>query len=453
MKPPPLTARVPDLVETRGARTLLVWAEPGTWLVADDELHQLVTALDGRRSTGRVCKELARRWSRPRKQVGQEVEGALTTLRRLGVVGPIATDEDTWTIANVTLNITNRCNLRCTHCYNDPGGNEASAEELARALRAAIPVLDPAASLIILGGEPLLDLDRLETLLDGVDGVFPAPPMVSSNGTRIDKNAARRLARLNLDLQVSLDGPNPGANDAVRGAGAFVRAVNGIRRLRGQGLPVTLNMVYDRDNLDTMEAYGDLALELGVTEMRFIPLRLIGRAVETPAKAPDQRLALDHVLALLERRPELRPLLKRDFFTITREVCRRGGARGHCGIGRRVVFVDADGSVYPCPNHRLPAFNCGNAMETPLPALFGDSAVMKAVRQDYRVGRYEGCGDCPVRTWCAGDCRGEVLALTGRANGPAPHCQEMKRLVPALMWLIADGDPRLDAPSQAPAFC
>jgi len=453
VKSPPLSALVPDLVEARGPRTLLVWAEPGTWLVADDELHQLVRALDGRRTTARVCKDLARAWGRPRKQVAREVEGALSTLRGLGVVGPIDTDEPAPTIANVTLNITNRCNLRCTHCYNDPSGKEATADELARALRQAKPVLDADASLIILGGEPLLDLDRLQTLVEGVEGLFPAPPMVSSNGTRIDGAAAVRLARLGLDLQVSLDGPTPGANDPVRGEGSFARAVDGIRHLRGQGLPVTVNMVYDRDNLGQMEAYADLALELGVTEVRFIPLRLIGRAGEEPGKAPDQLRALDHLLALLQRRPELRPLLKRDFFTITREVCRRGGARGHCGIGRKVVFLDADGSVYPCPNHRLPAFHCGNAVETPLPTLFRDSAVMKAVRRDYRVDRYEGCGECPVRTWCAGDCRGEVLAATGQAHGPAPHCQEMKRLVPTLMWLIADEDPRLGAPSAAPAFC
>lgn len=445
-------ARTPDLVDRRGEGFLLVWAEAGAWLVGDAQLVELVRRLDGRKPLPRVARDLAQRWRRPVEEVTREVGQAVDALRGLGVVGPIRAVDDSVSIANVTVNVTNRCNLSCTHCYNTPDRAELAAGELAEALRAARTVLAPGATLILLGGEPLLNPDRLEILVTSTRDLFGAPPMVSTNGTLIDGALAARLAGLDVDLQVSLDGPSAATNDPVRGNGAFERATRGIRHLRAVGVGVTLSMVYDRGNLDQMDAYVNLAQELGAREVRFIPLRLIGRGATAPDRAPDQLAALQHLLDLLARRPTARDLLHRDFFTITREVCRRGGARTNCGIGRKVVFLDADGNVYPCPNHRVEAFCAGNVQHQGLADIVRSSPVMRAVRRDYRVDRYPACRECLVRPWCAGDCRGEVLALHGDPRGPAPHCDEMRELVVELMWLTADADPRLAAPGQGRTF-
>lgn len=442
----------PDLVERRGDRNLLVWAAPGAWLVADQELVQLVRELDGRRPMQAVIGRLARRWGRAPAAVVGELSPAIGALRDLGVIGPLPEPNERVEIANVTLNVTNRCNLRCRHCYNAPRGEEMSAEELASGLSAAADVLSAHATLILLGGEPLLDASRLDTLVRGVDGTFSAAPMLSTNGTLIDREVAEMLAGLGVDVQLSLDGPTATANDPVRGAGSFDRALAGAQELRAAGVPMTLSMVYDAGNLDQLEAYADLALDLGAREVRFIPLRLIGRAAGDPGRAPDQRLALRALLDLLERRPELRGLLRRDFFTITREVCRRSGPRTSCGIGRKVVFVDADGAVYPCPNHRTPELLCGHLSETSLASVVRDSPTMEHIRRTFRVDRYERCGRCPVRPWCAGDCRGESVALHGRVEAPGPHCEQMRELIPELMWLIADGDPRLGQPAEGGDF-
>ncbi len=442
----------PDLVQRRGDRRLLVWAGPGAWLVADQELEELVHELDGRRPMEQVVRRLARRWGRAAMTVASEIGPALQALGDLGVVGPRPAPDERIEIANVTLNVTNRCNLRCRHCYNAPRGEEMPAAELAASLAASTGILSPHATLILLGGEPLLDLDRLETVVRGVADTFAGAPMLSSNGTLVDGSAAALLADLGVDVQLSLDGPTAAVNDPVRGEGSFARALAGAEQLVAAQVPLTLSMVYDATNLDQLEAYADLALALGAREVRFIPLRLIGRAAGDARRAPDQRLALARLLDLLDRRPEARRLLRRDFFTITREVCRRSGPRTSCGIGRRVVFVDADGAVYPCPNHRTPEMRCGHLAQTPLEQVVRESPGMVRVRRTFRVDRYERCGRCPVRPWCAGDCRGESVALHGRVEAPVPHCEEMRELIPELMWLVADGDPRLGLPADGGDF-
>ena len=447
-----LSVPTPDLQQRRGDRHLLVWAEVGAWIVADREFLQLIRALDGSRKPERVAHKLARKWRRDPQTVTREVGEALQMLRTMGVVGTSAARPQRRAIANVTVNLTNRCNLQCTHCYNSPDNREMAVERLVTALTDARPLLDDVSSLIILGGEPLLQVDRLTTLVEGTRGLFSLPTMISTNGTRVDRVVARRLAQLDVDVQVSLDGPTAEINDPIRGEGSYARAVEGVRALVDAGVDVTLSMVYDRTNYLLLEAYADLALSLSAHEVRFIPLRLVGRAAERPGMAPDQSLVLDHLLTLLQRRPEIGRLLRRDFFTITRAVCQRGGPRTHCGIGRRVIFIDADGSVYPCPNHRAEAFRCGSVESQSLAELFEESRVMRRVRRDFRVEHYAGCGQCPVRPWCAGDCRGEVYAATGDVRGPAPHCAEMLDLVPRLMWLIADGDPRIGATTSGADF-
>jgi len=442
----------PDLRQQRGDRHLLVWAGAGAWIVADHEFVQLIRTLDGSRKPDQVARKLARKWRRDPRTVGQEVGEALRMLRSMGVVSPGTRQSPKRAIANVTVNLTNRCNLRCTHCYNAPRGDELEVGRLVTSLAEAQPLLDDVSSLIVLGGEPLLEVERLAALVEGTRDLFSLPTMVSTNGTRVDRETARLLRELQVDVQVSLDGPTAEVNDAVRGAGSYDRALQGVRALLDADVAVTLSMVYDRGNFGQMEDYADLALELGAREVRFIPLRLVGRAAARPDLAADQSRVLDHLLELLQRRPEIRGLLKRDFFTITRAVCHRAGQRTHCGIGRRVVFLDADGTVYPCPNHRVEAFRCGSVAERPLAEIFDESPVMRSVRRDFRVARYTGCGGCPVRPWCAGDCRGEVYAATGDVRGRAPHCEEMLDVVPRLMWLIAEGDPRFAAATTGADF-
>jgi len=197
-------------------------------------------------------------------------------------------------------------------------------------------------------------------------------------------------------------------------------------------------MVYTRDSVADFEPYLDLARTLGAAEARFIPLRRVGAGVAHADLAPDPAEAFGALRAVLARRPELRPLLRRDWFSILATLCRFSLPRSGCGVGRKVVFLDADGAVYPCPNHADPAWRCGVVTETPLARLVHESPVMAALRERCQVDRIPRCAACPFRYWCAGDCRGEALAATGDPLAPAPACESLRRLVPELLWLLAD---------------
>jgi molybdenum cofactor biosynthesis enzyme MoaA len=89
------------------------------------------------------------------------------------------------------------------------------------------------------GGEPFLNPEIFpileETLARG-------PVTVLTNGLLLTPERCRRLKRLfdaseySLDLRVSIDGYTPESNDPIRGAGTYVRILQGIRNLADAGL-------------------------------------------------------------------------------------------------------------------------------------------------------------------------------------------------------------------------
>jgi radical SAM protein with 4Fe4S-binding SPASM domain len=439
-----LHATTPDLRQQRGEAWLLVWGGLGQWLVVDGDARVFIDRFDGRQELRQILRRHAKAVRRPLAAVEAEAMPLIEDLLERGILrrqaeAP-APGEEPVSIANLTINITNRCNLRCTHCYNRGHSSpDAPIEDIVAGIRGGRGILDPDASLVVLGGEPLLDPARLFALLDGCDGLFGQRPVISTNGTLITPALARQLAARRVEVQVSLDHHLAPRHDTIRGQGSWDEALLGIRRLVEAGAYTILCRVYQRGDEAALEPYLDMAEQLGVQELRFIPLRGVGAGAAEPERLPDQLAVLRGLLAILQRRPALASLLARDWFSIAATLLGRGRGRSSCGIGRRVLLVDADGLVYPCPNHCAPAFAAGSLLEQPMDEIVRDSEVFAAMRSRYHVARYHRCKGCPFRAWCAGDCRGEVLALTGEAHGPSPHCAELRAVYTELLWLTAAG--------------
>lgn len=183
------------------------------------------------------------------------------------------------------------CNLACTHCFiscsptnhtHEMLSLETVREHLAEAVELGVK------EYYFTGGEPFLAPD-MEAILEATLAVGPAN--VLTNGLLLDPVRCRRLAALaaasdySLDLRVSLDGYDAASNDAIRGAGAFDRALAGVRNLVAVGLtPVlTVTEVYDRNASDDGKArFFALLRSLGIDKPRLkvLPVFHIGAEAE-----------------------------------------------------------------------------------------------------------------------------------------------------------------------------
>ncbi|MBN1609431.1 MAG: radical SAM protein [Polyangiaceae bacterium] len=423
---------------------LLVWGQLPAWMVMDEELRMLLRGFDGRRSVRDLLAQHARRHKRPLREVTEEALPILQDLLRRRILTrsrhlPAPAPEPV-RIANVTVNLTNRCNLSCPFCYNERRrGAELEVERLMDGIERGRRILSDDASFIVLGGEPLTNVDRLCEALERAEDIFTPPALFSTNGTLLSDATVARLRQRRVHAQVSLDSPGAEIHDALRGRGVHAKAVAGIRRLKAAGIYTIMSMVYTRRSTAHFEAYLDLAAELGADEARFIPLRTIGGGVEHQGLRPNQAEAFEHLLEVLERRPELTRLLARDYFSILSTMFRFSAVRTNCGLGRKVVFIDADGGVYLCPNHVRPDRAAGNLRSDDLAKIVQEGSVFCAARERFDVANYHRCQSCPFRYWCAGDCRGEVEALGGNSADPSPYCSELRTVYRRILWLLASG--------------
>ena len=167
---------------------------------------------------------------------------------------------------NVTLHLTENCNLRCKMCYfwgetgtssNDLSGKKPAVMdfELAKKIISELSSVKPFYSLF--GGEPLTYpyLEELIIRIKNTGSIVDTP----TNGTLLAKNASM-LVRTGFDsIRVSLDGPQD-INDLQRGKGSYARAIKGIETLyderekAGKKKP-TISLIYTitNDNYESLE--------------------------------------------------------------------------------------------------------------------------------------------------------------------------------------------------------
>jgi radical SAM protein with 4Fe4S-binding SPASM domain len=327
----------------------------------------------------------------------------------------------------IQWHLTERCNLRCRHCYQTAHGSfELSLDEIRTSLEEIGEMFDAwseaydvrfSPSFNITGGEPLLREDLFEVLSELRRRQYEI--FLLTNGTLIDRERARLLSDLGMKgVQVSIEGCEE-VHDSMRGEGSFCRAVDGIGHLLDAGVPVTLNVTLSRLNAASMRKVVLFASHLGVRRVGFSRLVPAGRGLGLASEMlqpQDMRQLYETLFSLDSMNLEVvtgdpvasqfRAGLRGEGETRARD----GAPSGGCSAGVAGITIQADGTLVPC--RRLP-IPLGNIRTDSLREVWAASPVLDALRDK---GRYGGaCGTCERWEQCRG-CRAIAYAYA-RSQG------------------------------------
>lgn len=363
---------------------------------------------------------------------------------------------------HVDLDLTNACNLRCSHCSVSsdkplPGElDTAGMKELLDQLH-GLGVL----TLTIAGGEPLLRPDALE-ILEHACSLPGWNVMVITNGTYFSEKMVQGiLSRCpNLSVNVSIDGSTPERFDFLRHRlrrtpkaqeELFNQVIDGTRFAIESGLNVHTSFALTRATRHDLQDTYDLVMSLGAKGLLAIKFFPAGRGLDhlrqmefpyrewsqlmvelTQRKAAGELSGLtlsvpaawDFYLPLtdagmdIEAAEELwnyRSPLREPFYSQNRTI---GDASGVANLN-----VVANGEVYPITlMSGSRAALCGNFRSAPLATIWEKSRRLQEIRQIELTDLPRSCTDCQISQLCGGGSRARALVHTGSLHGADLTC-------------------------------
>ena len=277
------------------------------------------------------------------------------------------------------IEITNRCNLRCRHCYNESAPHHGSVMSLHnfklavdRILKLGVPKIQ------IIGGEPFFEQQLLKPMLDYAVGKFHAIE-IFTNGTLITQEWIDYLRKNKIHLALSVYSYEKKTHDEITGCnGSWQKTNQTIAALQNSGIPYRVCNVLMKD-----AEIGNKCTDLYTLSPDKDVVRMSGRA--------NFSLLSDELI-------KKRLITKASFQNpISKRFCSMLVSGHNCFRSR--FYVSADMIVYPCVMERR-FRHCTISNN-------GDIILKESIRHFNKDCVHE-CCQCEYRYACF-DCRPDSL--------------------------------------------
>jgi len=317
--------------------------------------------------------------------------------------------------------LTYRCPLHCSYCANPINLSDFRAElttvDWCR-------LLDEARELGVLqvhfsGGEPMIRTD-LAGIVAHAHELGMYTNLVTSGIPSSPEDLAA-LAEAGLDhIQLSIQDSGAAAADAIAGMPAHARKLAVAAVVTSLGLPLTVNVVLHRANVEHVMELADLAVAMGADRVELAHTQFYGWAWRNRASLMPTRaqvaIANESAARARERYGDVLEFVHvdADYYATTPKPCMNGW-------GRRQLVVAPNGDVLPClAAAQLPDLATANAREHSLGWIWHDSPAFNRFRGTAWMP--EPCQGCAFKEVDFGGCRCQAFQITGDAAATDPAC-------------------------------
>lgn len=229
----------------------------------DEEAYNVLKLVDGHNTVNEILENYS-----PEKK--EEVSEALKTFSELQIISflperpkqiqminrqhldlPKQNPFSQPFLKNLMINITERCNLDCKHCYiTNKNPMDMEFNKLKKIINDFYEL--QGIRLILTGGEPFI-FKHLKDLLVYLKNI-PLQKVLLSNGTLIRQNEEfiNLLKENNVEIFISLDGMEKSHND-FRDADCFQEIMEGIKFLLVNNIKTSINTMIHKQNINEFE--------------------------------------------------------------------------------------------------------------------------------------------------------------------------------------------------------
>ena len=331
--------------------------------------------------------------------------------------------------------ISYRCPLHCPYCSNPVGASlreaprhpqvvgysngELTTDEWKRVIReaAALGVLQIGFS----GGEPLVRPDLAE-LIGAARGANLYTNLITS-GIGLDDERVHLLRDAGLDsVQLSFQSDESSLSDEIAGARAHQHKLDVAEKIRSAGIPLSLNFVIHRHNIDRLPQMIELTETLGAERVelanaQFYGWAFLNRAALLPTR---EQVARAREIATAAK---TRLAGRIDIFYVLPDYYETRPKPCLNGWGQRYLTINPIGDALPCPtaSSAIPDLRFENVRARALDWIWRESESFNRFRGTEWMP--DPCRSCPQREIDFGGCRCQAALLTGNAANTDPVCE------------------------------
>ena len=304
---------------------------------------------------------------------------------------------------NLTLHLTEDCNMDCGYCPNRKSHQTMSEEVLLAACRLAFSVGNRA-GLCFFGGEPLLQKQLIYEAIDycgrlSRDTGKPFQCKMTTNGTLLDEAFLKRAVQAHMEIGLSYEGT---CQDVAR---VYAGSLKGTERDVREKAKLLLRYLPDSYCLMTICPDAVLGYAEAVEFIDRLGFRKISAVI---AYGPKVNWTEDKLEILEQQLVKLKEFYRRKiasgekfffgpFDGKIRECIHGLNPNRMCHLGKRQMPVDIDGKLYPCTQFIKDADYClGDVF------LGIDLQAQRKLAAESRTP--DECRDCDLRNRCSNSC-------------------------------------------------